>query len=132
MSTITTSGTQLARIPVSPRMVIGFVIFFVLFQVALAIALMAERKGYGFGQWLLFGAVAPIAALSSVITMRSYKDSLESRHCPACGDSIPRSAVICRTCRSTVRPVPNPEYLTWSVEAEMGDWGMRKHSGDDE
>lgn len=130
MSAIATSGIHLARIAVTSRMVVGFLIFFALFQVALAVALMAERKGYGFGQWLLFGVVAPIAALSSVITMRSYKDSLESRHCPACGDAIPRSAVICRTCRSAVRPVPNPEYLTWSVEAETGDWGMPKRSRD--
>jgi hypothetical protein len=87
MSTIATSGTHLARIPVTSRMEIGFLIFFALFQVALAIALMADRKGYGFGQWLLFGAV---------------------------------------------RPVPNPEYLTWSVEAETGDWGMRKSTGDED
>lgn len=74
---------------------------------------IAQRKGYSFVGWWIFGALLFIVALPWALLMGQNKD--KQRQCPACRTWIDRQASVCAQCG---RDVPAPEELP----AEIRPW----------
>jgi hypothetical protein len=100
------------------RLVVAYLAGFLLFQLGLAVALIAEHKGRPFGQWLLFGLTMPIPSFALVLLARDDQEATGSRACPWCAETISRRAALCRFCHLAVEPVPSAGQLAWSVGSQ--------------
>jgi len=71
-------------------------LFLVLLTCALGFvpAVLAERKGYSFLLWWLFGAALFIIALPFALLL----EDKTAKACPKCAETIKRAATVCRHC----------------------------------
>lgn len=84
-------------------------------------AFIAQRKGYSFAFWWLFGAALFIVALPYALLMGQNPETRQP--CPWCRTSIDRQARVCPTCSRDVfefyaqglgeRPAPPDDLRPW-------------------
>jgi hypothetical protein len=70
--------------------------------VGLIPAVIAQRKGYSFVGWWIFGALLFIVALPMALVMKPNQSA--RRQCPHCRAWIDREATVCRQCSRDVPP----------------------------
>lgn len=71
-------------------------------------ATIAQRKGYGFGDYWIFGALLFIVALPVALLRKPNPE--KQRECPACRSWIDRQARVCARCgRDVPEPAPLPQ-----------------------
>lgn len=89
-------------------LVVAYLLELLILSVLLGLipAVIAQRKGYGFGGWWLYGALLWIVALPHALWMGENEES--RRTCPHCRTTIDREASVCPQCARDVPPAPPP------------------------
>jgi len=85
-------------------MTVDFVLLCVL--IGLLPAWIANRKGYNFLTWWIFGALLFLLALPLALMMKP--DGGRRRACPSCMEWIDKRAVACPKCGRDVPPIHAP------------------------
>ena len=76
-------------------------------------AAIAQRKGYDFVGFWLFGALMFIVALPVVLLMPANLTG--KRKCPHCTEYVPVEAKVCKVCH---RDLPSPPAAGWYANPE--------------
>lgn len=76
---------------------------------AIAVGLLASKRGRGSGNWFLVSLlVSPLLGVIFLLAMEDLSGSSDATHvkCPACAEQILRDATKCKHCGADVAPQP--------------------------